>query len=168
MGLKKCVFVLIIMLLLTGCSDRDTFETVSDVNAAPVLAVENRLQVSLPDEAALASMEVDDGSKLYLCDGYIVTLQKLSSGDLDRTLRETTGFGRDGLMVMETAQGDWKRYECVWSAAGEGETQVCRAAILDDGCYHHIVTVMADYSSAGDLSNTWQHILDSASLVSTG
>lgn len=166
--MKKCLIIAILMLLLTGCGQNETFETVSDVNAAPVLAVENRLQVSLPDEATLATMEIDDGSKLYLCDGYTVTLQKLPSGDLDRTLREATGFSRDGLLVMETIQGDWKRYECVWSAAGEGEAQVCRAAILDDGNNHHIVTVMADYTRAGDLSSTWQHILDSAILVSTG
>jgi len=111
-------------------------------------------------------MEAEDGSKIYLCDGYCVTLQDYPSGDLDRTLRQTTGFGKDSLLVMETRQGQWKQYECVWSAAGEGEDQMCRATILDDGEKHYVVTVMADYSKAGDLNSTWQHIMDSATLVS--
>lgn len=167
MVLKKCVWVLALVLLLSGCGAEETFERVSDVNAAPVLAGDCRLQVSLPEEAALASMEADDGSKIYLCDGYSVTVQTLSGGDLDRTLRQVTGFGRDSLLVMETAGDGYKRYECVWSAAGEGEDQVGRAAVLDDGEHHHIVTVMAGYTQAGDLSSTWQHIMDSATLVNT-
>ena len=168
MGLKKFMFVLAAVLLLSGCGAQETFETVSDVNAAPVLATQNRLQISLPDEAAVASMEAEDGSTIYLCDGYTVTVQQLSGGDLDRTLREITGFSKDALLVMETVRDGHKRYECVWSAAGEGEDQVGRAAILDDGQHHHIVTVMAGYTQAGELRSTWQHIMDSATLVSTG
>lgn len=167
MGLKRLLWIVVALLLLTGCAAGDVFEVISDENVAPVLAKQMYLKISLPEEAALASMEAMDGSKLYLCDGYTVTTQKLPGGDLDRTLRETTGFGADSLLVMQTRQADWKRYECVWSAAGEWEDQVGRAVILDDGSDHHIVTVMAGYTQAGDLQSTWQHIMESATLVST-
>lgn len=166
--MKKCWIILALFLLLTGCGAQETFETISDNYAAPVSAALYEVQVALPEEAAAPAMEAEDGSKLYLCDGYTVTVQTMESGDLDRTLRETTGFNKDSLTVMETQKDGFKRYECVWSAAGEGEDAVGRAVILDDGSCHYVVTVMANYTQAGALSAAWQHILDSVTLVSTG
>lgn len=155
-------------LLLSGCSFRETFETISDIDAAPVLSKGNELQLSLPDEASIATVAAADGSKIYLCDGYTVTVQTFDAGDLDRTLRETTGFGIDQLQVIMTQAHGVKRYECVWAAAGEGEDQVGRAVILDDGVFHYVVTAMAGSAKAGSLQTTWEHILQSATLVSTG
>lgn len=152
---------------MSGCGAQETFETVSDSDAVQVVALKYQLQVSLPEEAAISSMESNDDNKIYLCDGYALTVQKLSAGDLDRTLREITGFGADALTVMQTRKDGFKQYECVWAAAGENEDQVGRATILDDGTYHHAVTVMAGYTQAGDLQSTWQDIMDSATLVST-
>ena len=90
----------------------------------------------------------------------------MDGGDLNATMRALTGFSREQLTVMETERSDFKRYDCVWSTAGEGGDHVARAVILDDGYYHYAVTVMADFASAGELTRTWKTILDSVSLKS--
>ena len=73
----------------------------------------------------------------------------------------------DQITMMEREQGDYLRYECVWSAAAEEGEQVARSVILDDGYYHYAVTVMADFASAGELAQTWQELLGSVSLSGT-
>lgn len=162
--MKKCWIVLALVLFLAGCGAQETFETVSDALDAPAMAQMQQVQLVLPDEAALPSMENSDAGKIYLCDGYTVTVQTMEAGDLDKTLRQSTGFAKNQLTVMETERDGITRYECVWSAAGEGGDQVGRAVVLDDGCYHYVVTVMADFERAGDLTKTWQGILDSVTL----
>jgi VCBS repeat-containing protein len=67
---------------------------------------------------------------------------------------------------MHTKQAETDRYESVWSAVGEGEDQVGRLVILDDGNYHYAVTVMAPAETAGELTKTWQKLLNSA-VIST-
>lgn len=161
--MKKFYAVLGCLLLLSGCGTQETFETISD---EPVLSVSAAaaVQIQLPQEAAVPSMEADDGTKLYMCDGFSVTVQTMQGGDLNKTIREISGYSRDALTVMQTEKDGMPRYECVWSAVGEGESQICRAVILDDGVYHYAVTVMADYVRAGDLTETWQEILSSVSV----
>ena len=66
---------------------------------------------------------------------------------------------------MESFRGNAKRYDCVWTAAGEGEDQVGRACILDDGSFHYVVSVMAGQSRSGELQPVWQDIFDSFRLA---
>lgn len=164
--MKKCWLVLVMAVFLSGCGSEDTFETISDAYNTPVISQAQQLAITLPKEVAVPTMESTDGGKIYLCDGYTMTVQTLAGGDLDRTLREITGFGREQLTVMETQMDGVDRYACVWSAAGEGGDQVGRGVILDDGSFHYAVTVMAASSSAGDLTEVWQGILDSVKLSS--
>ncbi len=166
--MKKIWILAVLALLLTGCGAQETFETISDVYAVPASAAVYEVQMSLPEEAVLQTMEAGDGSKLYLCDRYTVTVQTLDAGDMDRTLRTVTGFGKEQLRYLKTRKDGFACYNCAWSTAGEEGNAVCRAVILDDGNSHHAVTVMADYTDAADLTARWQHILDSVSLVSTG
>ena len=161
--MKKYLCVVLLGLLLTGCSDPTTYETMSDEYYAPELSPA-QITLSLPEDAAVAVVENPLTGSIYLCDGYSVTTHTVSSGDLDATLRETTGFSRENLLVMERRDGNNRRYECVWAAAGEGEDQVGRAVVLDDGNYHYVLTVMAGAARAGDLAETWQQIVDSFSL----
>lgn len=166
--MKKCLlFLALLALLLTGCGAKETFETVSDVYAPEEAAPMQQIVLNLTDSAAAQTMECD-GNRLYFCDGYTVTVQTLTAGDLDRTLREITGFSRQTLRPVETATGELRRYDCVWTAAGETEEQVGRAAVLDDGNYHYAVTVMADASAAGDLAGQWQTLLDSFRVIPAG
>lgn len=162
--MKKLIWILALVLLLSGCSGSKALETVTDTMDTPVMAKMQEITLTLPKGAAVATMENSDGGKLYLCDGYCVAVQILSGGNLDQTLRTVTGFTRDQLTLMERETEPWKRYDCVWSSAGEGEDQVARGTILDDGVYHYAVTVMAPFSTAGDLSQTWQGILSSVNL----
>lgn len=161
--MKKIIIAATLLLLLSGCS-QPTFETLQDLGIQTDTSVASQILLTLPEEASAAVMESQDAGKMYLCDGYTVSVQTLPGGDLNRTLRQVTGFSRDGLTLMQTQQGDYTRYETVWSAAGEGEDQVGRVVILDDGSYHYTVSVMAPYTAAGDLAATWQQILGSVSL----
>lgn len=165
--MKKALLVLFVGLLLTGCGARETMETVSDIYAVPASVTMRKVQLSLPDDAVLQSMEAEDGSTMYMCDGYTVTVQTMDAGDLGKTLKTISGFSREKLTVMQTGTDDITRYESAWCTAGESEEQICRGLILDDGNYHYAVTIMANYSVAGEKADAWQHIIDTARLVNT-
>lgn len=165
--LKKVSVLLMVVLLLSGCAAQPVFETVSDQLDLPAVAPMRQLQVALPKEATAPTLQSEEAGKLYLCNGYTLSIQTMEAGDLDATMRSLTGFSREQLTVMETAKHGIKRYDCVWSAAGEGGDQVARAVILDDGSYHYAVTVMADFASAGDLTTTWKAILDTVGFSDT-
>ena len=165
--MKRILAGLMLTVFLTGCSAQQTVETISDILDASSTAKLQQIQLSLPEEAALAALENEDDGKLYLCDEYSVAVQTMESGDLNRTLRQTTGFSKNQLTVITTQDTDFVRHDYAWSAAGEGGDQTCRGVVLDDGYYHYVVTVMADADKAGQLSAAWEHILDSATLVST-
>lgn len=157
------LIVLLLLLALCGCSGNQVLETVTDTDLAPVMAQVRELEVTLPEEAA-AYTSGGGSDKVYFCDGYTVVIQTMDGGDLNRTLRQVSGFEKEALSVMETRQQDHMRYDLAWSAAGEEGEQVCRAAVLDDGYYHYAVTVMADYEQAGMLQESWGKVLDSVKL----
>jgi len=163
--MKKRIICLLVGAMLCGCSAQPVMETVDDGYIQPVSATMGQVLVELPQEAAAPVMESASAGKLYLFEDYEITLSTLPAGDLDKTLRNATGFSRNQLTVMQTVNGDIKRYECAWSAVGEGTDRVGRAAILDDGAYHYVMTVMADASKAGALAQTWDGILRSFRLA---
>ena len=160
--MKKAVILLPLVLLLFGCSEKN-YETVSDAYVQPP-RVAAQTQLALPEDGSMVAVANAAAGTVYLCDGYCVTVSTLVAGDLDATLRATTGFSRSQLPVIELQDGENRRYECVWAAAGEGEDQIGRAVILDDGSFHYVLTVMGNASEAGSLEGQWQQILDSFSL----
>ena len=163
--MKKLGIILAIAFLLTGCGARETFETVSDNIVQSVMGQQREVELTLPSHALAPVVNSDDGSKLYLCEGYILTVQTLSAGDLNRTTRSLSGFGAEQLTVIETVSQDWKRYEWVWTAAGEGGDQMGRALVLDDGSRHYCLTAMADAQTAGTLEGEWSGIFSSFRLL---
>lgn len=165
--MRKLLIVIAAGLLLSGCTATGEMETVNDGYDFSPPAVSYSLQLTLPEGASTEAMTGETGT-LYFCDQFTVSVQKFPGGDLNRTLSEVTGMGRERLSVLKTEKGGVSHYRIAWSAAGEGTQQSCSALILDDGEYHHAVTVMADYGSAGSLQNQWNSILDSVQLVSTG
>ena len=165
--MKKVCILLVLVALLCGCAVQPAWETVFDQLETPVMAQMRQLDVALPKEATAPTLQSEDAGALYLCDGYTLSIQTMSAGDLDATMRSLSGFSKDQLTVMTTEKHGIRRYDCVWSAAGEGGDQVARAVILDDGNYHYAVTVMADFASAGDLADTWKDILDSVKFSDT-
>lgn len=162
--MKKVWCVLAFALLLSGCAGGKRLETVTDDMEAPVMAQMKEITVALPKNAAVETLDNGTDGKIYLCDGYTVTVQILPGGDTEKTFRELTGFSKDQLTVMQRETSGYKRYDCVWSAAGEAEDLVARGTVLDDGFFHYAVTVSAPFSDAGDLSETWQSILASVTL----
>ena len=161
--MKTILAILGCLVLLTGCVAEETFETIAD---EPVLQefTARELQLSLPEDASVLTVQQEGTDRLYLCDGYCVVLQTLPGGDLDRTIREVSGFNKDALSVIQTERDGVTHYECAWSAVGEGGDQICRAAILDDGNYHYTVTIMTDYHRAGKLSEEWNDLFNSIKL----
>lgn len=154
--MKKCLVIVVVLLLLTGCAAQDVFETVSDVYAEETLQPK-QISLAVPEGTAITG----GNGTLYLCDDYEITVQTLSGGDLNTTFRFLTGFPLDSLTVLETAQTGMDRYECVWTCAGEGGDNVGRAVVLDDGSFHYCVTVMTASENAGKLQENWQELLGS-------
>ena len=160
---KVGVLILAILVILCGCSAQGDYESVSDVLGQQEPAIPKQVHLRLPEDAA-AQVIAGDAGTLYLCDGYEVTVQTLSGGDLQRTLRELTGYDQAHLTVLETPQTIGMRYDFVWSAAGEAGDMVARAAVLDDGNYHYCLTVMAAADVSGSLNDAWREIFGTYGL----
>lgn len=165
--MKKLVIILLLAALLAGCGATETFETVADEYLLPVSSTRQEVSLALPEQADVQVMKDAEGGALYLCNGYSLTVQTAESGDLGRTIETATGFPREQLQVMESRQGEYKRYEAVWAAAGENEPQIGRICVLDDGAYHYVLTAMTDASAAGQLQKELQAVFASFSLIST-
>lgn len=163
---KFVIFTLLGMLLCTGCGAQETFETVTDAYVQSVSAVMQQPFAELPQGTAVPTLQSDEAGTLYLCDNYTITMQTVPAGDLDSTLRSATGYGKEELQLMQTRSGDCTRYDCVWAAAGEGEQQVGRLAILDDGSYHYVLSTMAAASATETVEDDWQQIFNSFCLLS--
>jgi hypothetical protein len=163
--MKRLVSFVLLAALLAGCGAQQTFETVADEYLLPVANTRREVSLVLPEEANVQAMQDTEGGTLYLCDAYTLTVQTVESGSLSRTLLGATGFSEDDLQVMSSRQGDNKRYEAVWTAAGEGEPQIGRVCILDDGSYHYVLTAMTSASVAGQNQKALQEIFSSFDLV---
>lgn len=159
--MKKLCCLLIFILLLTGCQAAPTFETLSDVYAPQPPNAPRQVELALPEDVQTVA---GSSGKLYLCNGYEVTVETLVSGDISGTVQQLTGFAPDALTMLQTGTSELRRYECAWSAAGENGDAVGRAVVLDDGQYHYCVTVMGQAEDAGALAETWQDLLSSVCL----
>ena len=162
--MKKYLVVLLVAGVLCGCAAEPTFETVDDTQIVSAVAPVRTVQMDFPPEAATPVMESAEGGALYQCDGYVLTVQTLSGGDLDRTLRQLTGYGQEHLRPVKTKFSNGLRYDMSWVSAGESGEEVGRCVLLDDGQNHYAVSVMADASRAGDLHKTWKALLNSVTL----
>ena len=163
--MKKLCSLLLITLLLTGCGGKETRETISDVYDVPTVAVMQKLAIQLPSDMSLPVLESAEAGQLYLCDDYWVTVQTVTSGDLAQTIYNITGMSKDKLDILQSKQGDVKRYQWVWSSNSADGIQVGRACVLDDGAYHYIVTAQATEAVAGNLQSVWQEIFASIHLT---
>lgn len=161
--MKKTVMLALLSLLLCGCAAEDTFETIADEWVQSAAAPVADVNLTLPEEAVSPVFQSENGT-LYQCDGYEIALQTLDAGDLDASLRNITGYGREYLTVLETELSGMKRYDLVWSCLGEKGEQVGRARVLDDGNYHYVLSVLADADRAGEFEAVWEALFSSYSL----
>ena len=163
--MKKICVILLVMVLLTGCGGNSALETVSDVPYTPVIANLKRIQLQLPPELSAPVLESEESGSLYICDTYSLTVQTAPSGDLKKTILDTTGLDQGKLDVLQTRRGDAKCYHWVWTANSETGTQIGRACVLDDGAYHYILTALADEKYGGEVQSQWREIFASFSLA---
>lgn len=163
--MKKSVCFLLMTLLLTGCRAQETFETVADEMALPVMATPGHITVQLPGETAMPVFENDNG-RVYVCNDYEIVVETLEAGDLERTMQELTGLGWDDLSVVETFSDGISRYEFVWAAAGESGEQVGRGVILDDGNYHYCLSVLRDAEMSEKTQVNWDQVFSSFAVAS--
>lgn len=161
--MKRWFVLVVVGLLLSGCAAEGTFETLGDPYELHEDAIKQEIVCILPQEASAQTVQSDYG-QLYFCDGYEIALQTFEAGDLDRTLRQLTGFGAEDITVIETGLTPAARYDFVWTAAGEGGDMVCRATVLDDGNYHYCMSVMASQADAPRLREAWKALFDSFTL----
>ncbi len=162
--MRKRLLILLPVLLLAGCAAQDTFETVADEMVQPAMAQVREMSMELPSEAASPAVESDSG-RLYLCEGYEISVQTFEAGDLNRTIQTISGYGREELTVMHRETEGVDRYEFVWASAGESGDRVGRAAILDDGNYHYVLTVLADAQIAHARYPDWLQMFSTFKLV---
>ena len=160
--MKKLVMLLAMALVLSGCGARETFETVADEMVQSVMAQPGEIWVSLPEDSAMPAMESENGS-VYICKDYEVAMQTLESGDLNATVQLVSGFDRDRVTLLKTRQDELDRYDFVWTCAGEN-LQLGRAAILDDGNYHYVISATIDAALMEEYQEIWNGIFDSFTL----
>lgn len=163
--MKKLWVIPILALLLAGCGGEKTLETVNDTVDAPVVATMQQVLVQLPEELSSPVLQSEKTGTLYLCDDYSVTLQTVSAGDLNATIRNATGLNREDLQIMQTEENGIKRYRWVWATGGENGVQVGRGCILDDGNYHYVLTALADEEATTQVQSAWKEIFGSFRLA---
>lgn len=163
--MKKWLLFLMAILLLTGCGKPEDYETMSDQHLPASEPMASQVQLTLPEDAAVLTLAEEKGSALYLCQDYTIAVQTLPAGDLDATLREVTGYGREHLQVYTWTQGTLRRHECVWVSAAETGDQVGKTVILDDGVFHYTVCMLTAAENGEALHQVWQQIVKSVTLV---
>ena len=162
--MKRMIVLMTVLGLLSGCGAAETYELVTDEPVQQVSAQPREMHFFLAEETAMPAMETDSG-KLYLCGEYDVMSQIFDGGDLERTIRQVSGFSPNDLTVIQTESENVKKTEFVWTSAAEEGHRICRATILDDGNYHYVLSIMSDAENAGELAETWQQIMDSFNIA---
>ena len=162
--MKRILPLILCACLLAGCKDPEAYETMTDLYYVPQTPEPAQVTLWLPETGALTVLENEEAGKLYLCDGYSVSVQTFTSGDMSATLCAATGYDKTQLHGIGWERDGVTRYECAWASAGETGDQIGRTVVLDDGTYHYVVSVMGQAELAGDLAQTWGKITDSVAL----
>lgn len=147
--MRKLWGLVLSALLLSACGRAETMETVADVWDVPAAAIPRQMYAELPEDGSAEALEGDTG-RMYMTDDDCLSLETLAAGDLNATLTQLCGRGKDGLTVLETRQDGAKRYDFVWAAAGEAGEVLGRGTILDDGDYHYCMTALYPAGEAKD------------------
>ena len=158
--MKKWWMIVLIGVFLTGCVHVGELETMNDDFVMPE-AAQGRILLDLPGDAGEEALCGTGDRQLYICENYTIAVQTMAGGDLQRTLRSVTGFDPSALTVVQTQKDGLDSYQTVWTAAGEGGDQLCRAEILSDGHYHYVLSVMADCNLTRELTGPWQSLFES-------
>lgn len=162
--MKRIVLFCLMAAVLAGCGARPTFETVDDELITPVMASPRQVVVDLPEEAEAAAFESENG-RLLLCDDYEIAIETLASGDLDATLKAMTGQGQENLTLVQTRQGECRRYDFVWAGVNDDGEFSGRGTILDDGVYHYCLSLVRPLNKMGNSQVVWKQVFGSFSVA---
>lgn len=160
--MKKAWLILVMCLFLWGCAPAE-LETMTDTDDAAVMAEPVEMTIALPEGASLLTMENAE-SKYYFCQGYDVAVEVMPSGNLDGTIKNITGYGKEALDMVETKRNGIACYETVWTTAGEAGDCVARLLILDDNSYHYCVSAFSPAQSVASHADAWNALFSSVSL----
>ena len=158
--MRKMIVVLISVLILAGCGSTQTLETIADEPVLAVSAEQREVKVELPDDAAVMTMSCDNKT-IYLCGGYEICFEVLDAVDLDRTIKQVTGFHEEDLTVLKTGYEGFSKHEMVWSSAGETGDYLGRAVVLDDGDHHYVLSALAPADMVQNLEGQWEEMFAS-------
>lgn len=142
--------ILLLSVVLCGCSNVKTFEVISDNIVDFPSPTPAKVHLRLPDDATLSVMNGSDGQS-YEGDHYQIIVQTYPSEDLSQTLQLITGYSKNQLNVMEVTEDNLNKYLCAWSAVSEEGELVGRCAVLDDGRYHYCLSVLVDAQMSGEI-----------------
>ena len=162
--MKRWIWIMALMLLLSGCGAQQTYETVMDVWEEQETPAPSVILVDLPGETALPVMESDSG-RVYVASDYEIYVQTVPGGDLNATIEAMTGYQQSALTVMGTMQEDTQRYDFVWATAGEGGDLLGRGVILDDGHHHYTMSVLRSADTAEKSPVVWDSVFSSFRLA---
>lgn len=163
MRIRWIVAMMAAALTLSACGAKETFETIADEHVQAAAAAHRAVHVVLPQGASAPVVQGESG-KLYVCENYEMWLQTLPGGDMRKTVKAVSGFEREELTVLQQQNGTLKRYDFVWTSAGENGAEIGRAAILDDGNYHYVLTAMCSAQDAALVRGEWNAAFQSFSL----
>ena len=159
--MKRLCVLVCLCVLFAGCGKQKQYETLSDPCFTEQQQAPGVILISVPYDLAAPVIQTESGDRLYIGDDYTVTIQTMTGGDLDATLKSCTGFERDRLTVLETEKDGMKRYDCAWTAAAEESQSVGRITILEDADYHYVLTVTAPGSKIDAMTAAWAELSDS-------
>lgn len=162
--MKRILMLLLVLLMMTGCSPAEVYETVKDEWIVPAAAQQREVHFDLAEEPVMPAME-SDGGTLYICGDYDVMYQTFPSGDLEDTVYQVSGFPKEELTLIQTGTGEVDKYEFVWTSAAEGGQQIGRATVLDDGDYHYVLSATMDAELAEEYQEIWNGIFESFKLA---
>lgn len=162
--MKRMIVLMTVLGLLSGCGAAETYELVTDEPVQQVSAQPREVHFFLAEETAMPAMETDSG-KLYLCGEYDVMSQIFDGGDLERTIRQVSGFSPNDLTVIQTESENVIKTEFVWTSAAEEGHRICRATILDDGNYHYVLSATVPAEKIEEYQEIWNGIFETFKLI---
>ncbi len=164
--MKKLCVILLALLLFTGCTEKKTYETISDGLEQQKLPAMLSMDAHIPADALTPVFQDSSAGTFYDCGEFTATMHAVPVGDFGGLIRDITGFDMEQLQVLESYQEGLKSYQVVWSSTGEGQTQVGKANILTDGNYYYVLTAMAPEDLAGKLTQgAWKELFSSFRAV---
>ena len=102
--MRRLMAIMLLSAMLCGCRAQESYETMMDTPQQPEQAEKMVIMLNLPEEAAKQTMNTEENGSVYFCDDYVLTVQTREGGDLQKTVRETTGFLPEQLPLEQPLQ----------------------------------------------------------------